>query len=83
MTPLHSDLPTRFTQARCEELERKVRELLGLLKERDDRLTEIRRVVDKQAKDEGLWFVAKTAPEAYLQEELRYIHHVIEEDDAI
>jgi hypothetical protein len=41
-------------------------------------VTEIRRVAAKQAEDEGLWFVAKTAPEACLQEELRYLHHVIE-----
>ena len=33
---------------------------------------------DKQAKDEGLWFVAQTAPEAYLQQELRALHRLIE-----
>ena len=30
-----------------------------------------RKIVDEQAEDEGLWFIAKTAPEAYLQQELR------------
>lgn len=35
-------------------------------------------LVDKQAKDEGLWFKAKTAPEAYLQQELRKLHDAIE-----
>lgn len=34
--------------------------------------------VELQAEDAGLWFVAKTAPEAYLQQELRRIHAVIE-----
>lgn len=35
-------------------------------------------VVEEQANDEGLWFVAVTAPEAYLQQELRRLHAVIE-----
>jgi len=41
-------------------------------------LKAIRDVVSEQVKDEGLWFVAKTAPEAYLQQELRRLHTVIE-----
>ncbi len=39
----------------------------------------IRDVADEQAKDEGLWFEAQTAPESYLQQELRRLHKVIEE----
>lgn len=35
-------------------------------------------LVRKQAKDEGLWFVAQTAPEAYLQRELRRLHGALE-----
>jgi hypothetical protein len=35
-------------------------------------------LVEKQAKDDGLWFVAPTAPEAYLQQELRRLHAAIE-----
>jgi hypothetical protein len=31
-----------------------------------------------QAEDEGLWFIAQTAPEAYLQEALRRLHAAIE-----
>ncbi len=46
----------------------------------DDHKT-IRDVVNKQAEDEGLWFEAQTAPEAYLQQELRRLHTVIEELD--
>jgi len=41
----------------------------------------IRAVVDEQAEDEGLWFVARTAPEAYLQQELRRLHRVIEDKE--
>lgn len=37
-----------------------------------------RRVVDEQAKDWALWFDARTAPEAYLQEALRRLHHAVE-----
>lgn len=39
-----------------------------------------REIVDEQAEDEGLWFVARTAPEAYLQQELRRLHAAVEAD---
>ena len=35
-------------------------------------------VVDEQSEDEGLWFDAKTAPEAYLQQEMRRLHAAID-----
>lgn len=38
----------------------------------------IRAVVDQQAEDDGLWFIARTAAEGYLQQELRRLHSVIE-----
>lgn len=41
-------------------------------------LAAIRNLVDRQAEDEGLWFQADTAAEAYLQEELRRLHELIE-----
>lgn len=37
-------------------------------------------LVDIQAEDEGLWFVAETASEAYLQKALRDLHAAIEAD---
>lgn len=45
-----------------------------------ERLAAIRKIVDEQAEDDGLWFIAKTAPEAYLQQELRRLHTVIEDE---
>jgi hypothetical protein len=39
-------------------------------------------LVHKQAEDEGLWFVAQTAPEGYLQQELRRLHGAIEANAA-
>ena len=41
-------------------------------------LAAIRALVYEQAEDEGLWFVAETAPEAYLQGELRRLHALVE-----
>lgn len=41
-------------------------------------LTAIRAVVDEQAKDDGLWFDAVTAPEAFLQQELRRLHAAVD-----
>ena len=43
-------------------------------------LNKLRKVVLSQATDEGLWFEACTASEEYLQNALRYLHCVIEED---
>ena len=42
------------------------------------RLLAIQAVVDEQANDAGIWFHAETAAEAYLQQELRRLHEVIE-----
>lgn len=41
----------------------------------------IKALVETQANDDGLWFKAETAPEAYLQQELRKLHAVIEGTD--
>lgn len=36
------------------------------------------KLVEQQSEDDGLWFDARTAPEAYLQQELRRLHKIIE-----
>jgi len=41
-------------------------------------IIELQEFVAKQARDDGLWFEAQTAPEAYLQQELRRLHAEIE-----
>ena len=45
-----------------------------------EKLERIQTFVNKQAKDDGLWFVAKYASEAYLQQELRKLHALIERE---
>jgi hypothetical protein len=40
--------------------------------------TSIQNVVNRQAEDLGLWFLAETVPEGYVQQELRALHRVIE-----
>ena len=40
---------------------------------------QLRIVINEQIHDEGLWFVAQYATEAYLQEALRKLHRVAEE----
>lgn len=42
-----------------------------------------KKLVGAQAEDAGLWFAATTAPEAYLQQELRRLHAVVEGDSSI
>ena len=44
---------------------------------------ELRALADAQAEDEGLWFPARTAPEAYLQQELRRLHDAVERLDCV
>lgn len=46
-----------------------------------ERLERLRDIVEEQALDDGLWFIARTAPEAYLQRALRDLHAEIESDD--
>lgn len=41
-------------------------------------LLDLCRMTERQAEDEGLWFIAQTAPEAYLQQELRNLHCAVE-----
>lgn len=41
-------------------------------------VAELQALVDEQAEDDGLWFDATTAPEAYLQQELRRLHAAVE-----
>jgi hypothetical protein len=43
------------------------------------RITTLRGLVAQQAEDAGLWFKAATAPEAYLQQELRRLHTAFED----
>ena len=38
----------------------------------------ILKLIAEQIEDEGLWFNAETAPEAYLQKALRRLHATIE-----
>lgn len=42
------------------------------------KLRDIQNLVDMQAGDEGLWGRAVTAPEAYIQSELRKLHALVE-----
>lgn len=42
------------------------------------KLSYILQRVDKQALDEGLWFIAETVTEQYLQDALRLLHFEIE-----
>ncbi len=44
----------------------------------EETLATLRAVMDQQAEDEGLWFVAVYSTEAYLQAELRRLHAAVE-----
>ncbi len=41
-------------------------------------IEDLKLLADAQAEDSGLWFIAQTAPEEYLQEALRKLHGMIE-----
>lgn len=42
------------------------------------RITNLQDLIDEQAEDEALWFLDVSVTEAYLQQELRRLHAVIE-----
>ena len=42
------------------------------------KIDDVKKIVNLQAEDKGLWFVAETTSEAYLQQELRKLHTAIE-----
>ena len=46
----------------------------------DPSVRELKELVNKQAEDDGLWFIATTAPESYLQQELRRLHALVEDE---
>jgi len=48
-------------------------------REPQQQLDTIKRLVNEQAEDEGLWFNPKYITEDYLQQALRHLHYVIEE----
>lgn len=58
------------------EIERLRRELAAL----ELQLFTIRRFTELQAEDEGLWFIAETITEDYLQRAIRELHAAIEGD---
>jgi hypothetical protein len=63
-------------RARAEAAEQRVADLTEALRR-------IRGVVDAQAEDDGLWFVADSIVEAYFQQELRSLHATIENECAL
>lgn len=40
-------------------------------------INEVKKILDEQANDEGLWFIPATCPEAYLQQELKRLHETV------
>ncbi len=48
-----------------------------------ERFELVKKLVEEQANDDGIWFNAETAAEAYLQQELRRLHHLIETGQVI
>ncbi len=51
----------------------------NLLIEAARKVADLQALAREQAEDEGLWFHALTAAEAYVQQELRRLHQAIEE----
>jgi hypothetical protein len=66
----HDEYIPEVLQLACAEIER--------LRSFDKSVTAL---VEKQANDEGCWFVAETITEKYLQTQLRLLHAAIEGTD--
>lgn len=54
--------------------------LLDRIAELEAKLTQIQDIVNEQAEDEGLWFIHQYATEDYLQQALRRLHGVFEDE---
>jgi hypothetical protein len=63
-----------------DPIKRQLVQQSGEIKRLTAQVEAIKALVNEQAEDYGLWFIAQTAPEAYLQKELRRLHEVIERD---
>jgi len=58
-----------------------MREKYDDAKTRLDRYHKAWDLVQKQAEDEGLWFISESITESYLQQELRRLHKIIEGEE--
>ena len=70
-----------FERKMNEKLLKYKSEIERLKKEREhsrDWMAAIKALVIEQANDEGIWFIAQTVSEEYLQQELRKLHSMIE-----
>jgi hypothetical protein len=56
-------------------------ELFQRIADLEAKLSRVKELVNEQADDDALWCVAGTAFEAYLQQELRRLHSVIEDGE--
>ena len=61
-----------YTDEYVEKLEQE----LATLK---SKMLGLKQMVEFQTADEGLWHIDATAPEAYIQDALRGLHHCIEQ----
>lgn len=71
--------PEELQQERIDEIQ-KEKHLRNEIERLRARLEELKDAVHDQAEDYGLWLIAATAPEAYLQRALRYLHALVEQD---
>lgn len=58
-----------------------IADLRRQLAERDALISKAKNLIDDQAEDDGLWFVAETITETQLQKSLRKLSAIIEETD--
>jgi DNA repair exonuclease SbcCD ATPase subunit len=61
-----------------EDAYRRIEALEDQLAEAKAEIEKLQEIVNKQAEDPGLWFMAQYASEAYLQAALRELHAQIE-----
>ena len=78
---VRSVLGTPCPPLRPTDVEHLIRRLTAVVAtaraEERERWRTVQQVVDQQTEDELLGFTARTAPEAYLQQELRKLHEAV------
>lgn len=70
-----------FTKISYER--KRISKLISIVRKQRAALNNIQKEVDEQAEDEGLWCSAERIVEAYIQQELRKLHSIIESNTNI
>ena len=72
------DVLRNFEDFLTREIDEALEERIKHPEDFEEAFDQLKTLVKEQIHDDGCWFIAKTAPEGYLQERLRELHRAID-----